>query len=283
MIAGLVAGGGVKGEDVLQTFAVFSGGGVKGAALAGALYAAEDLDYQFLGFGGTSAGALVAAMASVGYNGEEIKASMLEDGVASPGKIFAEGNANVAHFLDALGELGKAKGIKRAAIRYYRLPKEQKESIKAVITQYGVLTGESLKAALAEMFAAKLGVQVADARNMDFETFVGKTGKPLKIVASDVWSGRPRVYSRGRSPKLSVIDALAASAAFPCAFAPTRGLAGSELSAVLVDGGLASNTPAFLFHEEWRMTRFPTIVFQLVESNPGGDFPKDALTTQAGW
>ena len=45
-------------------------GGVKGAALAGCLAAGEEQGVQFLGFGGTSAGSIVATLASVGYNGK---------------------------------------------------------------------------------------------------------------------------------------------------------------------------------------------------------------------
>ncbi len=56
----------------MKAYGIFDGGGVKGAALAGCLAAAEEQGVQFLGFGGTSAGSIVATLASVGYSGKEL-------------------------------------------------------------------------------------------------------------------------------------------------------------------------------------------------------------------
>src|SRR6185503_9329907 len=56
----------------MKAFAVVSGGGVKGAALAGCLAAAEERDIEWAGCAGTSAGARVAALASVGFRGAAI-------------------------------------------------------------------------------------------------------------------------------------------------------------------------------------------------------------------
>lgn len=52
----------------MKAYAILDGGGVKGAALAGALAAAEHNGIEFAGFGGTSAGAIVALLACVGYD-----------------------------------------------------------------------------------------------------------------------------------------------------------------------------------------------------------------------
>ena len=56
----------------MQAYAVMDGGGVKGAALAGCLRAADDAKIEFIGFGGTSAGSIVALLACVGYSGHEL-------------------------------------------------------------------------------------------------------------------------------------------------------------------------------------------------------------------
>jgi NTE family protein len=42
----------------MEAYAIFDGGGVKGAALVGALAAARSKDLEFLGYGGTSAGSI---------------------------------------------------------------------------------------------------------------------------------------------------------------------------------------------------------------------------------
>ena len=55
----------------MKAYAILDGGGVKGAALAGCLKAAEEQKIQFLGYGGTSAGSIIAFLAAVGYTGEE--------------------------------------------------------------------------------------------------------------------------------------------------------------------------------------------------------------------
>jgi NTE family protein len=53
----------------MQAYAVMDGGGVKGAALAGCLRAADDAGIEFIGFGGTSAGSIIAVLACVGFTG----------------------------------------------------------------------------------------------------------------------------------------------------------------------------------------------------------------------
>src|SRR5437870_458998 len=55
-----------------DVFAVFSGGGVKGAAFLGAIEEAEKY-VHCVGWGGTSAGSIVAAMLACGYSVGELK------------------------------------------------------------------------------------------------------------------------------------------------------------------------------------------------------------------
>jgi len=68
-------------NDQLDCFAVFEGGGTKGIALAGALSAVEDLNIKFAGYGGASAGAIIAFLASIGLSGKEIKNVLKEKGL----------------------------------------------------------------------------------------------------------------------------------------------------------------------------------------------------------
>ena len=57
----------------MQAYAVFDGGGVKGAALAGCLKAAQESKIEFVGFGGSSAGSIVALLATAGeLRGQEV-------------------------------------------------------------------------------------------------------------------------------------------------------------------------------------------------------------------
>jgi predicted acylesterase/phospholipase RssA len=63
----------------MRAFAILDGGGVKGAALAGALKAAQDRGIEFAGYGGTSAGSIVALLACAGYTGAELQAKFVDE------------------------------------------------------------------------------------------------------------------------------------------------------------------------------------------------------------
>lgn len=55
-----------------RAFVAFSGGGAKGLVHVGALQALEDRGVQFAGVAGTSAGAIVAALAATGFKAREL-------------------------------------------------------------------------------------------------------------------------------------------------------------------------------------------------------------------
>jgi NTE family protein len=62
----------------IKAYAILAGGGVKGAALVGGLAAAEKYGIEFVGYGGASAGSLIALLASLGYSTKEMKSIVLE-------------------------------------------------------------------------------------------------------------------------------------------------------------------------------------------------------------
>lgn len=53
--------------------AVFEGGGIKAVAFAGALKIMEDRGFTWRNLAGTSAGAIIASLVSVGYTAKEIQ------------------------------------------------------------------------------------------------------------------------------------------------------------------------------------------------------------------
>jgi NTE family protein len=65
----------------MKAYAILDGGGVKGAALVGCLKAAEELGIEFVGYGGTSAGSIIALLASVGYTVAELEGNVPADGL----------------------------------------------------------------------------------------------------------------------------------------------------------------------------------------------------------
>ena len=55
-----------------RLFVAFEGGGAKGVVHVGALKAIEAYDPQYVGFAGTSAGSIVAALAAAGYKADDL-------------------------------------------------------------------------------------------------------------------------------------------------------------------------------------------------------------------
>lgn len=106
----------------MKAYGVFDGGGIKGAALAGALAAAEDQGIKFTGFGGTSAGSMVAFLAAVGYSGKELGEALisqdLNDLLDDGGDVLREAfelRKKIAQFWDgsALQKIKALLAVKR--------------------------------------------------------------------------------------------------------------------------------------------------------------------------
>lgn len=87
-------------------------------------------------------------------------------------------------------------------------------------------------------------------------------GKPLKIVATDLRRREPAIFEQNSRWGSSITQAIRASTAFPFVFRPVF-IGDTQL----VDGGLASAAPVFLFREEQRRTRWPTFVFDVAPTH----------------
>lgn len=249
----------------MQAYCVLAGGGAKAACFPGALAAAKANDVEFLGYGGTSAGALVATLAAVGYEGEDIH------------KIFAE--LQLAELLPDSGELieslrdrvrGAASALERKTTLGQGLGlrsewKKAKPIIQLLSSELGLYDPSILGDRLRDLINAKLDTKFED---ITFKNLKDRGCGSLRILASDIRGHRPALFDGGAAGYGdSVITAAVSSAAFPGVFQPLG--IGSTL---LLDGGLSSNLPAFLFAEEAREILAPTIAFDLVES---ADSPAD--------
>ena len=62
----------MKTSNFQQSIGVFEGGGVRGAAFAGAYMAASNAKINFIGTVGTSAGSIVATLISASFSPEEL-------------------------------------------------------------------------------------------------------------------------------------------------------------------------------------------------------------------
>ena len=192
---------------------------------------------RFLGFGGTSAGSIVATLASVGYTGKEQGEilvglefdTLLDDG----GDCLDRARLQFEQIGEAL------RGGSWNKLGAYFKARSLLKSLGAVL---GLYAGEPLKQFLAGKIEAKRP-ELASHVDLTFEHLERAGGLPLKIVASDLTTRKPAVFSRHQTEYgSSVLEAVRASTSYPFVFRPLL-----KNGRAFVDGGLASNLPAFLF------------------------------------
>jgi NTE family protein len=221
----------------MRVHAVFEGGGVKGIALAGAVRAAEMFGVTFDRVAGTSSGSIVAALIAAGYSAEEMKA-IIE---ATPFSSFL-----------------------------HRAPLFNTRVVGPALRLFlfkGLYSGDVLEKWVRDLLGAK-GVR----------TFGDLPRGKLRIIVSDITNGRLLVLpddieQYGVDPEnFPVARAIRMSASIPYFFDPvplrmnTEGAAVSGKIAWIVDGGLLSNFPLWLFDRdpENEKERVPVIGFQMV-------------------
>ncbi|KJE27969.1 patatin-like phospholipase family protein [Geobacillus kaustophilus] len=218
---------------------VFSGGGVKGFALLGAYEAIEEKGLRWKRLAGTSAGSLLSALLSAGYKAHEI-ASLLED-------------LELTQFLDE-----RPLWVPFPFWKWVRL-----------YWHLGLYQGKVFEQWVEAVLAAR-GVR----------TFQDVPAGSLYIVASDVTNGRIVVLPDdlaiyGIDPgAFSIARAVRMSISIPYFFEPIR-LRGRNGVSLIVDGGVLSNFPLFLFDEEKKKKR-PVLGVQL--SPKPGERPKRTIT-----
>jgi NTE family protein len=223
---------------------VFEGGGVKGIAFAGAITVAEEAGVrEWKNVAGASAGAIVACLLAVGYRAEDLRRILQE----TEYRRFADyGFGGIARGLvNSLWMRGLAPG------RYFNewLAERVRESPLARSLGVEELTfGHLVRDDLPPDLSA------ADARRARYR---------LRVIASDISSGRMLVLPQDielfardkgdRSPRvpdeLGVVEGVRMSMGFPYLFAPVRLWSRGETQRehLIVDGGLLSNYPVWLF------------------------------------
>jgi len=236
---------------------------VKGAALAGCLQSAIENQIDIQGYGGTSAGAIVALLANVGYSGTEIHEllaseihplQLLENEGADFKKAKMVGREASRIIKHGFG----IRGIWEGAFWYFR----NRGLVNKALKGFGLDDGTTLEKKILDLVKARVpklkknkDITFRDLHELDF--------KPLKIVASDIAGRRAEVFCLEKeNGNQSVIKAIRASSSYPGLFKPV-----TSNDKLFVDGGLSSNLPAFLFAEEHERNQLPTITFDLVSQN----------------
>ncbi|UII54818.1 patatin-like phospholipase family protein [Cytobacillus spongiae] len=206
---------------------VFSGGGIKGFALVGAYEEIERRGFRFKRVAGTSAGALIAAFIAAKYTSDEIN-ELLSD-------------LDLEKLLDSRRTIIPYP-IAKWVLLYWRL---------------GLYKGKELEKWIAIKLAQK-GVR----------TFGDLPPKSLRVVASDLTNGRLLVLpddlpKYGIDPlTFSVAKAIRMSCSLPFFFEPVRLKTGGDTN-IVVDGGVLSNFPMWLFDKENVKLKRPVLGIKL--------------------
>lgn len=225
-----------KEEIDLLIDGVFSGGGLKGFTLVGAYQVLEEKGYQFQRVAGTSAGAILASFIAAGYTGKEIE-TLLDE-------------------LDVLSLLDPRKTIIPIPLMkwlhlYFRL---------------GLYQGKELEKWFLEKLADK-GIY----------SFSDLPEGSLKLVASDLTNGKMMVLpddleSYGVSAQsFPIARALRMSCGIPFFFEPVKLKVGAG-DTIVVDGGVLSNFPLWIFNGETGKKERPVLGLKLSgsqEDRPG--------------
>ena len=257
----------------MKAYAILDGGGVKGAALVGCLKAAEERGIEFAGYGGSSAGSIVAVLAAIGYNADALKTLILDE--LDFNVLLDDGGVDLAN----LANLPTKFTSIPALWKYYYRNRRLFDRLK---TDYGLYRVPKLQDLLVRKIKEQIPALAHNA-NITFQDLEEQGCTPLKIVASDLGGHEPLVFSAngGHERNGLVIDAIRASMSYPFVFCPVP-----INNNLLVDGGLTTNLPLFLFERERRALGIPVIAFDLVPEASNNQIEHlghfcNALTTTA--
>ena len=209
---------------------VFSGGGLKGFALVGAYQVLEEKGYRFHRIAGTSAGAILACFIAAGYSAKEIEVMLDEQDF----QVLLDPRKTIIPL-----------PLMKWFLLYWRL---------------GLYQGKALENWFLEKLAAK-GVY----------TFSDLPPGKLKLVASDLTNGKMIVLpddleGYGLSAEtFPIARALRMSCGIPFFFEPVRLKVGKG-ETIVVDGGVLSNFPMWIFNDEGGKTDRPVLGLKLSRS-----------------
>lgn len=252
----------------MEAFGIFEGGGAKGLAHVGALKAAEEHGVRYVGVAGASAGSIVAALVAAGYTADELYLPTKQDSLFNLDYLRFFERQEWQNLLmlkkQAAKVLGQRPSLLRLwfAVSWFLLRNQGR--LKAATSRLGLLHTGRFEAWLEEKLRGKLGLAPT-----------GPEGKvafrdlkiPLKVIVSEVTKRSIRVYPTDAKGEESVAAAVAASISIPFVFVPRR-----EDGCYLVDGGVLSNFPAWVFDHERQKSppMTPTFGFRLVSRNARG-------------
>jgi len=231
-------------NEKMKIDAVFEGGGVKGIGLVGAVAVTEEKGFHFENVAGTSAGAIIAAFIAAGYTASEMK-SILDQ--------LDYNNFKDKGLVDKIPIMGP---------------------IVSVGFEKGIYEGNFFEKWLQELLAAKNVRTFSDLvmeEYKDDRTYRYK----LQVIATDCTRGEILVLPRdiekyGIIPdSLGVARAVRMTMSIPLFFEPVILQHATGETSYIVDGGVLSNFPVWIFDDGTTNPPWPTIGYKLVEPDEG--------------
>ncbi|MEK4065509.1 patatin-like phospholipase family protein [Peribacillus sp. FSL R5-0717] len=206
---------------------VFSGGGIKGYGLVGALQELEEKGFVFHRTAGTSAGSIIAAFVAAGYTGKEME------------KFFLD--------IDLSGLLDKRRGLLPIPFAKWLL----------LYWKLGLYKGNALEAWVAGKLAERNVVTFKDVRPKSLRIITSDISNGKLVVMPD------DLPNYGIEPSaFPVAKAVRMSCSIPYFFEPVKLNVGKS-KFLFVDGGVLSNFPMWLFNSDHVRKERPVIGLRL--------------------
>ncbi|MBC7959674.1 MAG: patatin-like phospholipase family protein [Vallitaleaceae bacterium] len=203
---------------------VFSGGGIKGLSLIGAIKALEDAGKMaaIKGYAGTSAGAITAALLAIGMNADELQRQMMS---MDYNLLFKRSNINI----QALAQN----------------PRKLLDPLIGGLVAYDEVQHKGLcDGSFAAIWLNRLFQLKGFSKDTTYRELYKATGKCLKITLCNLNYGKTVIASYENTPELPVIHSIRGSMAIPFIYWPFE-----WKGDVYVDGGLMYNYPIEIFDD----------------------------------
>lgn len=213
---------------------VMSGGGAKGLAHIGVIKQLEENNIPIDYVAGTSMGAIVAALYSMGYTPDEMIETLKSDDF----QRWYTGSMDQDYMFYFKQN--------RAAPDLVSLHFNIKDSISVVKPSINLVNAAPMNLGFLEIFSGYTAACKGNFNNLMV---------PFRCVASDVYNKKQVVFSKG-----NLGDAVRASMSYPFFFKPIR-----VDSVLLYDGGLYNNFPRDVMQQDFKPD---VIIGSVVSDNP---------------
>ena len=219
---------------------VMSGGGARGLAHIGVIKALEENNIPIDYVAGTSMGAIIAALYSMGYSPEEMEAVIASEDF----KRWYSGK------MDKNDIFYFRRNESRPDILNLRI--DTRDSLRLVMPSITLIDPTQMNLGFLEIFS-----EANAACRSNFDSLM----VPFRCVASDVYNKKQVIYNNG-----DLSDAVRASMTFPFVFKPIK-----KDSILMYDGGIYNNFPADVMRNDFNPDY---IIGSVVSKNP--PIPKES-------